>query len=65
MATLMEKLVKFFKDEEGAVATEYVLLIIFVALIILVGAKFFASSVSNKYNDIGTAIQGANVSPLN
>lgn len=49
MKKLMEKIVGFIKDEEGAVATEYVLLLIFVAIVILAGASYFAGEVSQKF----------------
>jgi Flp pilus assembly pilin Flp len=60
MKKLMEKIVGFIKDEEGAVATEYVLLLIFVAIVILVGAKYFAGEVSQKFNDVGNFISKQN-----
>lgn len=56
MKNLMKKIVNFIKDEEGAVATEYVLLLVFVALVVIGGAYYFADEVSNKFTQIGTEI---------
>lgn len=52
------------RKEEGAIAVEYVLLIILVALGILAGGVYFATQVSGKYNETGDAVTGTTVSPL-
>lgn len=52
------------RKEEGAIALEYVLLIIFVALAILVGAGVFASSVSGKFTQTGNAVSAKPINPL-
>jgi pilus assembly protein Flp/PilA len=47
---------RFHRDERGATATEYALLIVFVALAIAVGAQVLGTNISNLFNKIGTSI---------
>lgn len=58
MKKLMEKIVDFIKEEDGAIAVEYILLIVFVAFLILAGGSYFAGRVSDKYKNIGDVING-------
>ncbi|AOY58734.1 Flp family type IVb pilin [Desulfococcus multivorans] len=60
MKKLMEKIVDFIKEEDGAIAVEYILLIVFVAFLILAGGSYFADKVSDKYKDIGNKINTIN-----
>jgi Flp pilus assembly pilin Flp len=39
-----------FEDENGAVATEYVVLIVLIALGIIVGAAVLAGAINNNFN---------------
>ena len=50
------------KDEEGATATEYGLLVGLIALIIVVGVGFFGSSLNTFFNGLGGRVSswGAN-----
>ncbi len=51
----MSDLIKYFhRDERGATATEYALLIVFVALAIAVGAQTLGHGISNLFSPIGT-----------
>lgn len=44
------------KDEKGATATEYGLLVGLIALIIVVGVGFFGSNLNSFFNSLGTKV---------
>lgn len=52
-----------FESEKGATATEYSLLIAFVAFAIIVGATIFGQALSNWFSDLGTAVDGWTTGP--
>ena len=53
----MSDLIKHFHlDERGATATEYAMLIVFVALAITAGAQTLGSNISTLFSNIGTYI---------
>ena len=54
----MEKLVKFLKDEEGAIAMEYALIASFVALTIIGGVTTLGTNLSSYFNKIATTVSG-------
>jgi pilus assembly protein Flp/PilA len=57
----MSDLIKYFgRDESGATATEYALLIVFVALAVAVGANTLGTGLSTLFTQIGTYISGLN-----
>jgi pilus assembly protein Flp/PilA len=63
MNTLFATLISFWNDltdrakgEKGATATEYALLIAFVALVIIVGAGLFGTALSNWFSDLAVNI---------
>jgi len=47
---------RFQRDERGATATEYALLIVFIALAIAVGAQTLGTNISNLFSAIGTQL---------
>ncbi|MGA7259648.1 MAG: Flp family type IVb pilin [Stellaceae bacterium] len=49
---------RFRKDEGGATATEYAMLIVFVALAIAVGAQTFGNSLTDLFTRASTTITG-------
>ena len=49
---------RFFKEEEGADAVEYALVIALIALAIVAGATAMGGAISDKLNTIGTSVQG-------
>jgi pilus assembly protein Flp/PilA len=65
----MTKLIEFYiafttpvsKDERGATATEYGLLVAFIALAIIVGVTAFGNALNKFFGDIATAVGGWNV----
>jgi pilus assembly protein Flp/PilA len=53
----MQRLPKrFHRDEQGATATEYALLIVFVALAIAFGAGTLGTGLNNLFSNIGTKL---------
>jgi pilus assembly protein Flp/PilA len=59
----MRSLIKRFqRDERGATATEYALLIVFVAVAIALGATTLGQGVNSLFSQIGT--QFSNLSPV-
>jgi len=58
----MSDLIKYFpRDERGATATEYALLIVFIALAVAVGANVLGAGISNLFNAAGTNLN--NIAP--
>ena len=61
----MSYLIKYFlRDERGATATEYALLVVFVALAIAVGANVLGEGISNLFNAIGTRLNNITLPAL-
>jgi pilus assembly protein Flp/PilA len=58
----MFSLIKGYRsDERGASATEYAMLIVFVALAIAVGAQTLGNDLSGLFTRIGTTLVGVTV----
>ena len=55
---------RFHRDEQGATATEYALLIVFVALAIAVGAQVLGSNISTLFSKIGTQLSNITLPPI-
>jgi pilus assembly protein Flp/PilA len=55
---------RFHQDERGATATEYALLVVFVALAIAVGAQVLGSNISTLFSTIGTKLSGITLPPI-
>jgi pilus assembly protein Flp/PilA len=49
---------RFRRDESGATATEYAMLIVFVALAIAVGAQAFGNSLTDLFTRAGATLTG-------
>jgi len=47
---------RFHRHERGATATEYAMLIVFVALAIAVGAQALGTDLSNMFANVGDAL---------
>ena len=52
---------RFRRDQSGATATEYAMLIVFVALAIAVGAQAFGSDLNDLFNRAGAALNSITV----
>ena len=49
------------RDERGASATEYAMLIVFIALAIAVGAQTLGSDLSTMFSNIGSTLTGVTI----
>ena len=57
----MSDLIRYFRrDERGATATEYAMLIVFIAVAIAGGANLVGQNISNLFSEIGTYIASLN-----
>ncbi len=52
----MKKLMAFLKDEEGATAAEYAVLVGLIAVAILVGAGALGTTINNTLDTVSTSI---------
>ena len=58
----MLNLVKGYRrDERGASATEYAMLIVFVALAIAVGAQTLGTDLTNLFTNVGNTLKGVTI----
>jgi pilus assembly protein Flp/PilA len=55
---------RFHRDERGATATEYALLIVFIALAVAVGASTLGTGLSTLFSNIATKLSGITLPPL-
>jgi pilus assembly protein Flp/PilA len=55
----MERIKNFFKDESGASAVEYGLLVSLIAVAIIVGVRTLGENLQSKFTDAGTAVLNA------
>jgi pilus assembly protein Flp/PilA len=51
----------FLSDERGVSATEYAMLIVFVALAIAVGAQTLGTDLTKLFTDVGTTLTGVQI----
>ncbi len=54
----MEKIRNFFKDESGASAVEYGLLVALIAVVIIGAVTALGTAISSKFSSAATAIGG-------
>jgi pilus assembly protein Flp/PilA len=52
---------RFHCDERGASATEYAMLIVFVALAIAVGAQTLGTDITDLFTKVGTTLTGVTI----
>ena len=52
---------RFCVDERGVSATEYAMLIVFVALAIAVGAQTLGTDLTKLFTDVGTTLTGVQI----
>ena len=53
---IIETLAAFNNDEDGATATEYIILLILIACFVIAAVKVFGNTVSGKFNDANQSI---------
>jgi len=47
---------RFYRNERGATATEYAMLIVFISLAIAVGAQTLGTDLSNMFSNVGNTL---------
>jgi pilus assembly protein Flp/PilA len=52
----MERIKNFFKDESGASAVEYGLLVALIAVVIITAVTLLGTNLSSKFNEAATTI---------
>jgi pilus assembly protein Flp/PilA len=55
----MEKMIRFFKEEEGATAVEYGLIAALIAVVIIAAVTLLGTNISSTFNTIATSISGS------
>ena len=50
---------KIWREEEGATAVEYALMVALIAVVIIVAVRSLGTSVSDKFDVVATAVDGA------
>ena len=55
----MEKLMRFFKDEEGVTAIEYSLIAALIAIVIILMVTLTGQEVSEVFSKVSSALDGA------
>lgn len=58
---LAPHLTRFRRDEEGAVATEYGFLIVFIAIAVAFGAVFLGQALLDLFSDTGDTVGSSNL----
>ena len=58
---MLSLITRFRGDERGASATEYAMLIVFVALAIAVGAQTLGNSITDLFQRVGTTLTGVTI----
>ena len=53
--------IRLRNDDSGATATEYAMLIVFVALAIAVGAQALGTDLTNLFSSVGTTLSGISI----
>ena len=52
----MEKLIRFFKDEEGATAVEYGIMVALIAVVIIVAVGVLGTNLSSRFATVAASI---------
>ena len=55
----MERIKKFFRDEEGATAVEYGLMVALIAIVIILAVSMLGTSLSSKFDQVAESIAAA------
>jgi Flp pilus assembly pilin Flp len=58
MTDLKNLLIALHNDEDGAGATEYIILLILIACVVIAIVKLFGTTVSEKFDKANTSVQG-------
>ena len=57
---MKEKLIRFFKDEDGIETIEYALIAALIAIASIVAATFLGNEVNDTYSTVGSTLDGHN-----
>ena len=57
---MKEKLIKFFKDEDGIETIEYALIAALIAIASIVAAIYLGAEVNETYSSVGSTLDGHN-----
>ena len=52
----MKKLIKFFKDEEGATAVEYGLMVALIAVVVITAVALLGTNLSEKFSEVASEV---------
>ncbi|MBU4274041.1 MAG: Flp family type IVb pilin [Planctomycetes bacterium] len=55
----MERIKNFFKDESGATAVEYGLMVALIAVVIIAAVTTLGTNLSDKFTEVSGAVAGA------
>ncbi len=55
----MKKLIKFFKDEEGATAVEYGLMVALIAVVVITAVALLGTNLSEKFSEVASEVGDA------
>ena len=55
----MKKLMRFFKEEDGATAVEYALMVALIAMVIIGAVTVLGTNSSEKFSEVATAVGDA------
>jgi pilus assembly protein Flp/PilA len=55
----MEKLIRFFKDEEGATAVEYGLIVALIAVAIVTAVTLLGTNLTATFNNVAGHVSGS------
>ena len=52
----MKKLIRFFKDEEGATAVEYGLMVALIAIVIIAAVTLLGTNLNSKFSQVASEV---------
>jgi pilus assembly protein Flp/PilA len=55
----MKKMIRFFKDEDGATAVEYGLMVALIAAVVITAVTLLGTNLNAKFNTVATAVGNA------
>jgi pilus assembly protein Flp/PilA len=56
---MFQKLINFFKDEEGATMVEYALMLALIAIVCITAVQFIGQKAENTFNTAGSHLENA------
>ena len=60
IVAMHSRVVDMFEKERGATATEYAILVAFIALLIIIGVTFFGDNLNNWFGRLGNHVNSFN-----